>query len=198
MKVVTYFILLLVVVPCLAQDSSNQRPPRPPLSREQLERAISENANTESINPLLLGALLETPRPPELPPHDGAWAVQLVSRGGLLGTGRGDLTVTSDGEVIVMRARGSCSDKTSADITRRIDAAIAAARPSEWASPAGSYCHDCYLTALILSRREVDGAVRSYSAYWDDSTAANLPPDVRQLYAAAKAAMETETLNCAK
>ncbi len=198
MKVAAHLILLCVMVPCVAQDNGNQRLPRRPPSREQVERAISESANTESVNPFLLGALLETPLPLELPPQDGAWLVQLISRGGLLGTGSGDLTVTSAGDVIVMRARGSCGDRASSETTRRIGEAIAAAKPSVWVSPAGNYCYDCYITALILSQREADGSLRSYSVYWDDSTLAKLPLDVRQLYAATRAIMETETLNCTR
>src|SRR5688572_1878222 len=57
-------------------------------NRETLRRLKVEPGG-EALSPALMGAF----KPAELPEGDGAWVVQVVTRGGFAGGGRGDVTV---------------------------------------------------------------------------------------------------------
>ena len=58
---------------------------------------------------------------------------------------------------------------------------MAAARPSKWKGSLDAACRDCYLTLLVLQRREPGGLAKTYAAYWDDITAGRLPADLKRI-----------------
>ena len=43
-------------------------------------------------------------------------------------------------------------------------------------------CNDCVATLVMLTLRDQDGAVRTYTAYWDPTTRASVPADVIQIH----------------
>jgi hypothetical protein len=127
------------------------------------------------------------PSPLELPKGEGAWVVQVVSGGGVMGVGRGNFTVTSDGRAACQPARETCPASLAAEALRPLSEAVAAAATQSWQGRAEDVCHDCYFTVMMLQRREPSGAARTYLFTWDDLAAAKLPADVRRVYETALA-----------
>ena len=125
-----------------------------------------------------------TVEPIALPPGENAWAVQIVSRGGFAGSGRGDLTLTSGGKLFWTGPDGSCSrklpDETMNALTNLV-LAVDAPQPSTERSP--NTCADCYVTGMILQHRTSSG-VRAFSAIWDDSGQAKVSGNMTAVYEA--------------
>lgn len=154
-----------------SNDGSKSGPPAPK------QKAAP---GSESLPPELKDAF----QPVQLPEGKDAWALQIVTRGGLTGKGRGDVTVTSDGRVTCSPQNTPCALKQpDATLSQR----VAAARPSKWRSAAGGSCRDCYLTLFVLQRRKGNGAEKTYTLYWDDTTAASVPADVKAILRAVAA-----------
>jgi hypothetical protein len=124
--------------------------------------------------------------PLTLPPGENAWAIHIVSRGGFIGVGRGDLAVMSDGAVSWKGVDGTCSRKLTEDPLRALAKIVMSVdAPAHWGgSKISGPCYDCYLTAFILQRREAAGVERTYAVYWDDSTQSEIPANVMTLYEA--------------
>src|SRR5262245_39164225 len=62
-----------------------------------------------------------------LPPGEDAWSVQIVSRGGFTGAGRGNLTAISDGSLAWVNAEDSCTGKLERDSIADLTKVVAAA-----------------------------------------------------------------------
>ena len=125
-----------------------------------------------------------TVEPVALPPGENAWAVQIVSRGGFAGKGRGDLTLTSEGNLIWNGPDGSCSRKLSDETMNalaKIVFAVDAPPSSTERSP--NLCADCYVTGIILQYRAGSG-VRAFSAIWDDPSQAKVSGNMIAVYEA--------------
>jgi hypothetical protein len=43
-------------------------------------------------------------------------------------------------------------------------------------------CNDCVSTLVVLTVRERGGVVHTYSSFWDSTTLAGIPDDVRQIH----------------
>jgi hypothetical protein len=127
-------------------------------------------------------------KPIALPPGDNAWAVQIVSRGGFTGSGRGDLTVTSEGILIWNGADGSCSKKLTGEAMQALAKIVLAANAPATRSEASlsGLCGDCYVTTMILLRRGIEG-VSASSVYWDDAGQAKVSADMITIYEAVMA-----------
>ncbi|HTF36781.1 MAG TPA: hypothetical protein VK651_00610 [Blastocatellia bacterium] len=125
-----------------------------------------------------------TVEPIALPPGENAWAVQIVSRGGFTGSGRGDLTITSDGKLIWNGPDGSCSrklpDETMNALTNLV---LAVDAPPSSTERSPNMCADCYVTGIILQHRTGSG-VRAFSAIWDDPSQAKVSGNMIAVYEA--------------
>jgi len=120
-------------------------------------------------------------KPAALPEGKDAWAVQIVTRGGISGRGRGEVTVTSDGRVSCGAQATPCAFNQSAAALASLSQLVAAAKPSKWKSPSGGNCADCFVTLFVLQRRSGNGGAKTYTLHWDDATAAAVPAEVKQI-----------------
>jgi hypothetical protein len=138
--------------------------------------------NPSAELPPALRVLLSSLRKVELSPEANSWAVQIVSRGGITGKGRGDLTITSLGNLVWNAVEDRCNVKLRDDVIQMLTQTAFSASASGWGGPTASYCSDCFVYAIVLQRREGDGIERTYVAYWDDTTAKNISEDMRKIY----------------
>ena len=182
------FLLLLACAPvCLAQKEKGKEKPYVGVDEEQeRERRQYEwlvpkrEPGSESLPAALAGAL----SPVELPKGADAWVVQVVTRGGFAGAGRGDVTVTS-ARAVACKPDGACAGGLPTSAFESLAALVAAAKPSRWVAPSVGPCRDCYVTALVLRRRDAKGREKTYTTYWDDATYAGAPEEARRIYESA-------------
>jgi hypothetical protein len=175
----TTLTLLAATSVCGAQESTNKEQLHPSDSQPSTEKPMPRTIIFVKGRPVLEGVQTIT-----LPPEAGAWAVQLIRRGGILGDVKSAWLITSQGEVMKNVAGTPTSAKLAPDalskLTRLVRSAKLHIRDDSTASP----CRDCYTSTLVLYRREADGIERTYTASWDDSTVKKLPEEVADIYAA--------------
>src|SRR5262245_29554225 len=93
--------VLMLSCLCFAQENSNKTPP--PSSAQKTETELQKPklrpnlqvVDTAPAIPAAFGSIQKI----ELSPKENAWAVQIMSRGGIIGIGRGDLAITSQGNL---------------------------------------------------------------------------------------------------
>jgi hypothetical protein len=131
------------------------------------------------LPPVFMGSIREVP----VPDGDGAWVLQVISRGGFTGRGAGDVVVISDGRVSGL---SGATAPTRPEAFTSLRERIERMPPSVWAlgSRLGK-CNDCVSTLVVLTVRERGGLVRTYSSFWDSTTLAGIPDDVRQIHRSA-------------
>lgn len=119
--------------------------------------------------------------PVVMPQGAAAWAIQIITSGGFGGTIERKV-VTSAGEL-------TCDDSTTTDTSlapqtlRSLSKLVAEARSFERNQKiSASVCKDCRRAAIMLSRREADGTIKTYSATWDETTRAEVAEAMLQLY----------------
>ena len=117
-----------------------------------------------------------------LSPEANSWAVQIITRGGIAGKGKGDLTITSQGRLVWNEIKNQCNVKLRDDVLQMLTQTAFSADASKWVGRPSRVCSDCYVTAIVLQRREDDGIVRTYIAYWDDATAGKISEGLKQIY----------------
>jgi len=117
-----------------------------------------------------------------LSPEANSWAVQIITRGGIAGKGKGDLTITSQGHLVWNEIKNQCNVKLRNDVLQMLTQTAFSADASKWVGRQSRVCSDCYVTAIVLQRREADGIGRMYIAYWDDATAVKISDGVRNVY----------------
>jgi len=110
----------------------------------------------------------------ELPDGDGAWVLRVATRGGLTGAGRGNFTLSSDGQLTC--SRPGCAPRLNDARVRQFAEMIAAIDVAAWVSQPKSACFDCYETVLTVRKRDGE-TVRVYVAQWDDSQ--RVSPQIR-------------------
>jgi hypothetical protein len=116
--------------------------------------------------------------PPEGP---GAWSLQVISRGGLGGGGTGDRAISSRGGLTLFDT--GATDAVPPDRLRLLGQSVRTSAPFQWsAGSKPSVCSDCVTTLLVLSIREEAGTVKTYTAFWDPTTRANVSADVLRIY----------------
>ena len=112
----------------------------------------------------------------EIPAANGDWTVEVVTSGGIMGTGRGNVTVNSDGRLTC--SRPGCAPTLPRGRVRQIAALIAAIDEPVWVVAAKSLCSDCFETTMTVRRRDGD-IQRSNRTRWDDRQ--RVPAPVRDL-----------------
>lgn len=115
-----------------------------------------------------------------LPEGNGAWVVQISTTGGILGTGVGDVAVSSERKVLCSREI-KCPDAFNlSDVQPFIENIQALTVPVPPSS--ASLCSDCITRTIKISWRDSMGVFHSYTSTFDETTKGNLPPDVAKLY----------------
>ena len=178
-------IVMSVAISVLSIQSFYTLPQSGSSSSQTARSSRVQQEKKDATYPAVLNLLsVVKVEPVALAPGDNAWAVQIVSRGGLTGTGRGDLTLSSDGILFWNGADGSCNkkltDETMKALTEVVLAADLSVSLSEGA-PAG-FCGDCYVTSMIVQHRGVAGVSRASRATWDDANQAKVPADIFTIY----------------
>jgi len=141
---------------------------------------LGSPASAQSITELpavFMGSVHAIP----LPEGNGAWVLQIVSRGGFTGRGAGDLVLLSDGR---MRVGGDSTQPMQPEPLTVLSQRIRNTVPSSWTigSRLRSTCNDCVATLIALTLRDSDGALHTYTAFWDATTRAGIPDDVLHLH----------------
>jgi hypothetical protein len=176
---------------CFAQESTNKNPSSSPAQKPKTELQRPDTVPVKDplaeLPPKFRGAFRTVPKI-ELSPEANSWAVQIISGGGIMGIGKGDLTITSQGNLVWNKKdhpnekENRCNVKLRDDVIQTLTQTAFSAKASEWGGPTSSYCSDCFVYAIVLQRREHDGIGRTYVAYWDDSTDKNISKEVRKVY----------------
>jgi hypothetical protein len=139
--------------------------------------AYSAAGQSSDLPPVFMGSVHAIP----LPDGDGAWVLQIVSRGGLTGRGMGDMVVVSDGRV--RRPSASGMESIGRDAIGSLAQRIRRTTSAQWTVGSRlSRCNDCVATLVMLTVRERDGIVRTYTSFWDAATMAGIPEDVRSIH----------------
>src|SRR5215475_3372375 len=166
---------------CFAQESASKTPSSSSVQKPETEL---QKANTTQVvnSPAALPPVFGPIQKIELSPEANSWAVQIISRGGFSGTGRGDLTITSQGNLVWNGAGHQCNAKLGDDVLQMLAQTVFSANASGWGASTAGFCADCYVYAMVLQRREGDGVERTYLARWDDTTARRIPEELRKVY----------------
>jgi hypothetical protein len=138
-----------------------------------------------SVVLLTLGAATAAVAQPSLalPPAPASWVAQIVTTGGVLGTGAGQVAISSAGDA-ECTPPARCRRSIAAASLAALDEAVRAVRTSGWGAPPNTrLCSDCYLTRLTLWTRQADGSIAVGVYEWTPVDAAALPGDVRRVYA---------------
>jgi len=176
--------LIVILIPgclCFAQESANKSPSSSPAQKPEAELQRPKSAQVQNPpveRPVDLGAFQKV----ELSPEANSWTVQIISSGGLVGTGRGNLTITSQGHLFWNTRENQCNVKLGDDVLQMLTKTAFSANASKWNERTSSFCADCYVTTIVLQRREPGGIVKTYIASWDDTTAGKISEELRKLY----------------
>ena len=118
----------------------------------------------------------------ELPGQAGAWSLQIISRGGLVERRTGDLVIRSDGSVTLVTG-GARAASIRPDTLVSLNQRIRTIAAPQWSVKSRlGICSDCPATLIVLSVREPNGLVRTYTAFWDATTKARIPEDLRRIH----------------
>ena len=125
---------------------------------------------------------------PDLPDGNGAWILQVATRGGLDGQGKGDFWITSKRELTCSRKEMSCPKEVANQTADGLAQMIAAVTPAIWSNPVpDNLCPDCLVIMMKITIRGHDGSIQNLAANWDITTQSRLPAEILRLYKAAAA-----------
>ena len=116
----------------------------------------------------------------EPPPGDGAWVLEVFTRGGFAGTGIGTFSITSSG-VTCRQKSAPCAGPLPPDAIQHFADLLDDVGSGSWSPSSPSFCSDCVQTLLLLRKRE-DGSVQTRVAHWDQSQPIRV--ELRRLYQA--------------
>jgi len=161
------------------ENSSNTTP--------KTQRVQQENRNATHPEVLLKAPRTVAVSPQSLPPGDNVWTVQILSSGGFTGSGRGDLTLTSEGILTWSDADRSCGKKLTAEAMQALAKIVLAANVPAIGNESllTGMCFDCYVTTMIVQRRDIGSVVSAARVSWDDASQAQVAADLVSIYKAA-------------
>ena len=171
------FVLLLSTL-ALAQ-TQNSKSPSAPQNKPPKQKTASKSGSRVVM---LVSANGVTPI--TVPNDEGAWVIQISTGGGFAGTLSESVTITSAGNFACDGAKSSTGAFLPSQLTA-LSSLIVNMRihaVDQVSDLPTSLCSDCQTTSLTLSRRESGHKVKSYVAYWDPVTTANLPEELQQLH----------------
>jgi hypothetical protein len=177
-------MLMIVMSLAISLLSMNFHPQSGEIS-SQTPQSYQGPQESKPRNPTILSSVPSI-TPISVPAGENAWAVQIVSRGGYSGSGRGDLTLASDGILYWNGADGGCSRKLNDETLNALSKVVLAADLSvslKEQSPVG-FCADCYTTSMIVQHRGAAEVVRAVRVEWDDANQAKIPADILAVYEA--------------
>src|SRR5215813_11588555 len=103
-------IVIINLIPsclCFAQEGANKTPSTSPAQKPETELQKPNSAQVQKPT-VALPAGFGGFRKVELSPEANSWAVQIITRGGLDGKGKGNLTITSRGHLVWNESRNQC------------------------------------------------------------------------------------------
>ena len=164
------------------QAPQSQDPPPQPLPdtrdvRAALMAVEIVPVQRDSHLPMQMSQQLPPSQMPAFPTASGAWALEVVTGGGLTGLTKRTM-IDSDGMV-------ACPQNCVAPARSRLELIGAAVRSAEeliWTHSVSEFCRDCMVTRLSLWIRNSDGSVRTFSALWDSVSVGSVPTAVRELH----------------
>jgi hypothetical protein len=183
-QLLRHLIVIISLIPsclCFAQEGANKTTPSSPDQKPETELQRPKSArgrNPTVVLPAGMGAFQIV----GLSPEADSWAVQIITRGGFAGKGKGDLTITSQGRLVWNEIKNQCDVKLRDDVLQTLTQTAFSVDASNWFGRQSRVCSDCYVTAIVLQRREGDGIGRMYIAYWDDATAGKISEALRKVY----------------
>ena len=183
-QLLRHLIVIINLIPsclCFAQEGANKTPHTSPAQKPETELQRPNSAqgqNPSVVLPAGMGAFQIV----GLSPEANSWAVQIITRGGFAGKGKGDLTITSQGHLVWNEIKNQCNVKLRDDVLQMLTQTAFSADASKWVGRPSRVCSDCYVTAIVLQRREGDGTGRMYIAYWDTGTERKISEELKKVY----------------
>ena len=142
--------------------------------------AAQTSTTTTQQPPPTIQVAAQTLTPPDAP---GSWVLQVISQGGIMGTGAGDFVIASDGTLSCLNVRAQCPTALAVSSLRQLEAGMRSAVSDVWqVFPPSSLCRDCLTTTLILTSRNADGTLSVMRAGWDPTTRSRLAAAIVQLH----------------
>jgi hypothetical protein len=128
---------------------------------------------------------------PSLPAGNGAWVIRVFTSGGFSGTGSGNIAISSKGEIVCTVQEPRCPKTFEVQPIQGLVDKFAGLDPSSIVTnsipAAPGICNDCINRRVILVWRDRTGLEHSYSAFWDELTAARVPREIIDIYNAVTA-----------
>jgi hypothetical protein len=140
--------------------------------------AADQTSRAEATLPPVFIGVVQAVDPPG---QAGSWALQIASRGGLVER-HSHLTIRSDG-TLTRITPGSSAASIHPDTLVSLNQRIRAIATTEWRVDSRlGICSDCPATLIVLSVRESSGRVSTYTAFWDATTKATIPEELRRIH----------------
>jgi hypothetical protein len=119
----------------------------------------------------------------DVPAASGEWVLEIITRGGIMGQGAGDIVIASNGRIACTGTKPRCPAAIAAESLRLLRDQVRLAAVAPWqVLRDGSICSDCQTTTLVLTSRNADGTLTTTHAAWDPTTRARLSDDVVRVY----------------
>ncbi len=121
--------------------------------------------------------------PLEVPTTAGGWVLEVITRGGIMGQGAGEIVIASDGKIACGGVKTRCPAAMAAESLRSLQEQVRLAAVAPWqVRRGGTICSDCQTTTLVLTIRNADGTLTTTRAAWDPTTRAQLADDVVRIH----------------
>ena len=175
--------LLLASSAGFAQDRKPTVPEEPSASEQAAREQLLIVTDADPVAAALAQGGMN---PVAVPEGEGAWAVQAFTAGGILGTVRNRVVMTSAGNFSCDGTSSFIGTRLAPAVVQPLTQLVSALRPDKWCGATTQptqFCMDCAYTTLILYRREASNQLRTHVVSWSDASAAPLPEEARRLRA---------------